>query len=67
MSTIDNVLLFRCVQIVRKLMKQDRRIGIFCNLSPAALAMLTTRSAGTDTGTTTAMSSRTDGSSLTSW
>jgi cyclic-di-GMP phosphodiesterase TipF (flagellum assembly factor) len=38
MSTIDNVLLFRCVQIVRKLMKQDRRIGIFCNLSPTALA-----------------------------
>jgi cyclic-di-GMP phosphodiesterase TipF (flagellum assembly factor) len=38
MSTIDNVLTFRCVQIVRKLMKQDRRIGIFCNLSPSALA-----------------------------
>jgi cyclic-di-GMP phosphodiesterase TipF (flagellum assembly factor) len=38
MSTIDNVLLFRCVQIVRKLMKQDRRIGIFCNFSPSALA-----------------------------
>jgi cyclic-di-GMP phosphodiesterase TipF (flagellum assembly factor) len=38
MSTIDNVLLFRCVQIVRKLMKQDRRVGIFCNISPAALA-----------------------------
>jgi cyclic-di-GMP phosphodiesterase, flagellum assembly factor TipF len=38
MSTIDNVLLFRCVQIVRKLMKQDRRIGIFCNLSPSALS-----------------------------
>ena len=38
MSTIDNVLLFRCVQIVRKLMKQDRRVGIFCNLSPSALA-----------------------------
>jgi len=38
MSTIDNVLLFRCVQIVRKLMKQDRRIGIFCNISPTALA-----------------------------
>jgi cyclic-di-GMP phosphodiesterase TipF (flagellum assembly factor) len=38
MGTIDNVLLFRCVQIVRKLMKQDRRIGIFCNLSPSALA-----------------------------
>lgn len=38
MGTIDNVLLFRCVQIVRKLMKQDRRIGIFCNLTPRALA-----------------------------
>jgi cyclic-di-GMP phosphodiesterase, flagellum assembly factor TipF len=38
MTTIDNVLLFRCVQIVRKLMKQDRRIGIFCNLSPTSLA-----------------------------
>ncbi|MEZ6023555.1 MAG: EAL domain-containing protein [Hyphomonadaceae bacterium] len=38
MGAIDNVLLFRCVQIVRKLMKQDRRIGIFCNLSTSALA-----------------------------
>lgn len=38
MTAIDNVLLFRCVQIVRKLMKQDRRIGIFCNLSTAALS-----------------------------
>ncbi|HEX8902333.1 EAL domain-containing protein [Vitreimonas sp.] len=38
MTTIDNVLLFRCVQIVRKLMKQDRRVGIFCNLTPSALA-----------------------------
>lgn len=38
MSTIDNVLLFRCVQIVRKLMKQDRRVAIFCNLTPSALA-----------------------------
>jgi cyclic-di-GMP phosphodiesterase, flagellum assembly factor TipF len=38
MTTIDNVLLFRCVQIVRKLMKQDRRVGIFCNLSPTSLS-----------------------------
>ncbi len=38
MKMVDNLLLFRCVQIVRKLMKQDRRIGIFCNLSPSALA-----------------------------
>jgi cyclic-di-GMP phosphodiesterase TipF (flagellum assembly factor) len=37
-STIDNLLLFRCVQIVRKLAKQDRRIGIFCNLSPRSLS-----------------------------
>jgi cyclic-di-GMP phosphodiesterase TipF (flagellum assembly factor) len=37
-STIDNVLLFRCVQIVRKLLKQDRRVGIFCNISLIALA-----------------------------
>jgi cyclic-di-GMP phosphodiesterase TipF (flagellum assembly factor) len=38
MTTIDNVLLFRCVQIVRKLLKSDRRVGIFCNISPSALA-----------------------------
>lgn len=37
-STIDNALLFRCVQIVRKLSKQDRRIGIFCNISPRSLS-----------------------------
>lgn len=38
MSIIDNLLLFRCVQIVRKLQKSDRKVGIFCNLSPASLA-----------------------------
>ncbi|MGE3301879.1 MAG: EAL domain-containing protein [Hyphomonadaceae bacterium] len=37
-STIDNMLLFRCVQIVRKLAKQDRRIGIFCNIAPRSLS-----------------------------
>ena len=37
MSTSDNVLRFRRVQIARKLMKQERRTGIFCNLSPALL------------------------------
>jgi len=37
-TTIDNLLLFRCVQIVRRLAKQDRRVGIFCNVSPASLA-----------------------------
>ncbi|MDP3661203.1 EAL domain-containing protein [Phenylobacterium sp.] len=37
-ASIDNLLLFRCVQIVRRLAKQDRRIGIFCNISTASLA-----------------------------
>ncbi len=36
-SAIDNLLLFRCVQIVRRLAKTDRRIGIFCNISLASL------------------------------
>ena len=35
---IDNLLLFRCVQIVRRLAKQDRRIGIFCNISLTSLS-----------------------------
>lgn len=37
-TAIDNLLLFRCVQIVRRLAKQDRRVGIFCNISTASLA-----------------------------
>jgi cyclic-di-GMP phosphodiesterase TipF (flagellum assembly factor) len=37
MTAIDNLLLFRCVQIVRRLAKQDRKIGIFCNISLASL------------------------------
>lgn len=36
-AEIDNLLLFRCVQIVRKLLKQDRRVGVFCNVSAASL------------------------------
>ena len=36
-TAIDNLLLFRCVQIVRRLAKQERRIGIFCNISMASL------------------------------
>jgi cyclic-di-GMP phosphodiesterase TipF (flagellum assembly factor) len=35
--SIDNLLLFRCVQIVRRLAKQDRKIGIFCNISLSSL------------------------------
>lgn len=37
-TSIDNLLLFRCVQIVRRLAKQDRKIGIFCNISTLSLA-----------------------------
>ncbi len=37
-TSIDNLLLFRCVQIVRRLAKQDRKVGIFCNISIASLA-----------------------------
>lgn len=36
-SAIDNLLLFRCVQIVRRLATQDRKVGIFCNISLASL------------------------------
>ena len=37
-TSIDNLLLFRCVQIVRRLAKQDKKVGIFCNVSLASLA-----------------------------
>jgi cyclic-di-GMP phosphodiesterase TipF (flagellum assembly factor) len=33
MSVVDNLLLFRCVQIVRKLTAKNRDIGVFCNIS----------------------------------
>jgi cyclic-di-GMP phosphodiesterase TipF (flagellum assembly factor) len=36
-SAIDNLLLFRCVQIVRRLAGQERKVGIFCNISLASL------------------------------
>jgi len=37
-TAIDNLLLFRCVQIVRRLAKQDRKVAIFCNISLSSLA-----------------------------
>ena len=37
-AEVDNLLLFRCVQIVKRLTKSDRRIGIFCNLSLHSVA-----------------------------
>jgi cyclic-di-GMP phosphodiesterase, flagellum assembly factor TipF len=36
-GVIDNMLLFRCVQIVRRLSERDRRVGVFCNISMASL------------------------------
>ncbi len=38
MSIVDNLLLFRCVQIVRRLTQKSRDIGIFCNISGETLA-----------------------------
>lgn len=37
-TDLDNLMLFRCVQIIRRLTKSDRRIGIFCNVSLRSLA-----------------------------
>jgi cyclic-di-GMP phosphodiesterase, flagellum assembly factor TipF len=37
MPAIDNLLLFRCVQIVRRLAKNDRKVGIFCNVALGSL------------------------------
>ena len=38
MSVVDNLLLFRCVQIVRRLTQKSRDVGIFCNISGETLA-----------------------------
>jgi cyclic-di-GMP phosphodiesterase, flagellum assembly factor TipF len=38
MSVVDNLLLFRCVQVVRRLTQKSREIGIFCNISGDTLA-----------------------------
>jgi cyclic-di-GMP phosphodiesterase TipF (flagellum assembly factor) len=38
MSVVDNLLLFRCVQIVRRLTLKNRDVGIFCNISGDTLA-----------------------------
>lgn len=37
MPKIDNLLLFRAVQVVRRLQLKSRDVGIFCNVSPATL------------------------------
>jgi cyclic-di-GMP phosphodiesterase TipF (flagellum assembly factor) len=37
LPAIDNLLLFRCAQIVRRLSRQDRKVGVFCNISLTSL------------------------------
>ncbi len=37
MPKIDNLVVFRCVQVVRRLLLKNREIGLFCNLSGATL------------------------------
>ena len=38
MSVVDNLLLFRCVQVVRRMIQKSRGIGVFCNISGETLA-----------------------------
>jgi cyclic-di-GMP phosphodiesterase TipF (flagellum assembly factor) len=37
MPAIDNLVVFRCVQVVRRLLLKNREIGLFCNLSGSTL------------------------------
>jgi cyclic-di-GMP phosphodiesterase, flagellum assembly factor TipF len=37
MSKIDNLVIFRCVQVVRRLLAKNREIGLFCNISGSTL------------------------------
>ena len=37
MPMIDNVMLFRCVQVVRRLAAKNREIGLFCNIAAETL------------------------------
>jgi cyclic-di-GMP phosphodiesterase TipF (flagellum assembly factor) len=37
MPKIDNLAVFRCVQVVRRLLMKSRDVGLFCNLSTATL------------------------------
>ncbi|HLH96867.1 MAG TPA: EAL domain-containing protein [Xanthobacteraceae bacterium] len=37
MPKIDNLVVFRCVQVLRRLLLKNREVGVFCNLSMATL------------------------------
>ncbi|MBN9583357.1 MAG: EAL domain-containing protein [Afipia sp.] len=38
MGRIDNTVLFRCVQVLRRLMVRSKDVGMFCNVSAATLS-----------------------------
>src|SRR5262249_50390128 len=37
MPRLDNLVMFRCVQVVRRLLLKNRDVGLFCNLSGSTL------------------------------
>ena len=37
MPAIDNLMVFRCVQVVRRLSSKNREVGLFCNISGSTL------------------------------
>lgn len=37
MPKIDNLMLFRCVQVLRRLLLKNREIGLFCNIAASTL------------------------------
>ena len=41
MPAIDNLMVFRCVQVVRRLSTKNREVGLFCNMSASTLANAT--------------------------
>ena len=36
-AKVDNQMLFRCVQVIRRLQIKNREVGLFCNISPTTL------------------------------
>jgi cyclic-di-GMP phosphodiesterase TipF (flagellum assembly factor) len=48
LPAIDNLMVFRCVQVVRRLSTKNREVGLFCNMSAGTLASATVFGAITD-------------------
>ncbi len=38
MGQIDNMVMFRCIQVLRRLMVRNKDVGVFCNVSASTLA-----------------------------